>query len=158
MIGVFDRSHYEDVLIARVRELAPRRGDRAPLRRDQRLREAAGRRGHGVVKCMLHISPEEQKARLLARLDDPTKLLEVQPGDIDERQRWADYQGAYEIALERTNTEHAPWLRRARRPQVVPQARRRQVLLRDAAARWTRAGPAADFDVEEQRGGRSRRR
>ena len=110
VIGVFDRSHYEDVLIARVRELAPRRGDRAALRRDQRVRGGA-RRTSGVtlVKCMLHISPEEQKARLLARLDDPTKHWKYNPGDLAERARWGDYRAAYEVALERNNTEAAPW-------------------------------------------------
>ena len=74
---------------------------------------------------MLHISAEEQKERLLARLDDPTKHWKFNPGDIDERQLWPEYQEAYEIALERTNTEHAPWLVVPERPQVVPQPRRR---------------------------------
>ena len=58
---------------------------------------------------MLHISPEEQLERLQARLDDPTKHWKYDPGDLDERQRWADYTRAYELALERTHTDHAPW-------------------------------------------------
>ena len=58
---------------------------------------------------MLHISAEEQKERLLARLDDPTKHWKFNPGDVDERALWPDYREAYEIALERTNTEVAPW-------------------------------------------------
>ena len=96
---------------------------------------------------MLHISAEEQKERLLARLDDPTKLWKFNPGDIDERQLWPDYQRAYEIALERTNTEHAPWL-------VVPGDRKwyrklavAQVLL-ETLRRWTRPGRRPDYDIE----------
>ena len=65
--------------------------------------------GITIVKCMLHISADTQKERLLARLDDPTKYWKFNPGDIDERGDWADYREAYEIALERTNTEVAPW-------------------------------------------------
>jgi PPK2 family polyphosphate:nucleotide phosphotransferase len=150
MIGVFDRSHYEDVLIARVRELAP--ADEIERRYDAingfEKRLADG--GAVIVKCMLHISAEEQKERLLARLDDPTKLWKFNPGDIDERQRWRDYRGAYEIALERTNTEHAPWL-------VVPSDRKwyRNVavaqLLAETLRRLDLEWPPADFDVDEQR-------
>ena len=149
-IGVFDRSHYEDVLIARVRELAE------PDVIEQRYDEinafeaevlASGVR---VVKVMLHVSPETQKERLLERLDRHDKHWKFNPGDIDERQKWGDYQRAYEVALERTNTEVAPW-------HVVPADRKwyrnlavamllRQTLQAMAPA-WTRV----DLDVEEQR-------
>lgn len=149
-IGVFDRSHYEDVLIARVRELAPaeeieRRYD-AINQFEQELVDS----GTKVLKCMLHISPEEQRERLLARLDKPEKHWKFNPGDIDERARWHDYQNAYEIAIERTNTDHAPW-------HVVPADKKwfrnlaigRLLLqtLREMDPQW----PKADFDVEEQR-------
>ena len=109
IIGVFDRSHYEDVLIARVRELAP--ADEIERRYDAINEFEAELVGAGVtiIKCMLHISPEEQKARLLARLDDPTKHWKYNPGDLAERARWAAYRAAYQIALERNNTEAAPW-------------------------------------------------
>ena len=138
-VGVFDRSHYEDVLIARVRELAPRRGDRAPLRRDQRLRGASwSTSGTTIVKCMLHISADEQKERLLARLDDPTKHWKFNPGDIDERALWPAYREAYEIALERTNTEHRAVARDPGRQEVVPQPGHRPA----AARRAARHGPA----------------
>ena len=70
-----------------------------------------------MLKCMLHISKEEQRERLLARLDNPEKYWKYKPGDIDARARWDDYRAAYEIALERTNTEHAPW-------HVVPSDRK----------------------------------
>ncbi|WP_328530027.1 polyphosphate kinase 2 family protein [Nocardioides sp. NBC_00368] len=108
-LGVFDRSHYEDVLIGRVRALA------APEEVERRyaaindFEKRLADDGTVILKCMLHISPKEQKKRLLARLEDPTKHWKYSPGDVDERQLWESYQEAYEIALERTNTEYAPW-------------------------------------------------
>ena len=150
LIGVFDRSHYEDVLIARVRSLAPTREIKRRYGAINDFEERLVESGTTVVKCMLHISREEQKSRLLARLDDPTKLWKFNPGDIDERQHWDDYMRAYETALERTNTEHAPWL-------VVPGDRKwfgklavAQILLETLQAmdlRW----PVPDFDIDEQR-------
>ena len=149
-IGVFDRSHYEDVLIARVRELAE------PDVIEQRYDEindfeaevlASGVR---VVKVMLHVGPQTQKERLLERLDRPDKHWKFNPGDIDERQRWTDYQRAYEIALERTNTEVAPW-------HVVPADRKWYrnlavaMLLRQTLQTMAPAWPRVDLDVEEQR-------
>lgn len=101
MIGIFDRSHYEDVLIGRVRQLAPpdeiERRYRAINDFEKRF-EADG--GH-VLKCFLHIDADDQHERLAARLDDPTKYWKYNPGDLDERAFWDDYQRAYEIVLER---------------------------------------------------------
>jgi PPK2 family polyphosphate:nucleotide phosphotransferase len=149
-IGVFDRSHYEDVLIARVHQLAPpeeiERRYGAINDFEQRLAD----QGTTIVKCMLHISAGEQKERLLARLDDPTKHWKFNPGDIDERARWAEYRAAYEVALERTNTEAAPW-------HVIPADKKwyRNLaigdLLLDALRGLDLQWPAADFDVAEQR-------
>jgi len=151
-LGVFDRSHYEDVLIGRVRELAPpaeidRRYD-AINDFERRLTEA----GTIVLKCMLHISPAEQKDRLQARLDDPTKYWKYNPGDVDERQLWADYAAAYEIAIERTNTDVAPWY-------VVPSdkkwyrnlavARLLDETLADLGLDWPE--PAFDLEAEKRR-------
>lgn len=149
-VGVFDRSHYEDVLIARVRDLAPReeieRRYGAIVDFEQRLVDG----GTTVVKCMLHISPDEQRERLLERLDDPSKHWKFNPGDIDERSRWTAYREAYEIALERTHADHAPW-------HVVPADRKwfrnlaiaRLLLetLRGMDPQW----PAADFDETHER-------
>jgi PPK2 family polyphosphate:nucleotide phosphotransferase len=149
-IGVFDRSHYEDVLIARVRELAPA----AEIERrygaindfEQRLVEE----GTTIVKCMLHISAEEQKNRLLARLDDETKHYKYNPGDVDERALWPAYRTAYEIALERTNTDAAAW-------HVVPSDRKwfRNLaigsILLDTLKELDPQWPAADFDVKAER-------
>jgi PPK2 family polyphosphate:nucleotide phosphotransferase len=150
MIGIFDRSHYEDVLIGRVRKLVSEAEIEARYDAinafEQRLVDA----GTTVVKCMLHISDEEQKERLLARLDDPTKHWKFNPGDVDERSVWSDYQAAYEVALERCNTDEAPWL-------VVPSDRKwyrnwavatvLQETLEGMGLTW----PEADFDVAEQR-------
>ncbi len=149
VIGVFDRSHYEDVLIAKVRRLAP--ADEIE-RRYQAINDFEAEvlaSGITIVKCMLHISAETQKERLLARLDNPDKHWKFNPKDIDERRLWGDYRAAYELALERTNTEVAPWY-------VVPSDRKwyRNLaigrLLHDALARMAPEWPGADFDVEEQ--------
>jgi PPK2 family polyphosphate:nucleotide phosphotransferase len=109
MIGVFDRSHYEDVLIARVHGLA------APEVIEQRYgliqdfeRELVAS-GTTVVKVMLHISPGEQKKRLARRLDRRDKQWKYNPQDVDERARWDEYMAAYERAIRRTTTDQAPW-------------------------------------------------
>jgi PPK2 family polyphosphate:nucleotide phosphotransferase len=108
-IGIFNRSHYEDVLIARVHDLVPesvwRRRYRHINHFEWLLRDADVR----VVKLFLHISYEEQAERLQARLDDPTKRWKFNPGDLAERARWEEYQAAYEEAIQRTTVEHAPW-------------------------------------------------
>ena len=149
MIGVFDRSHYEDVLIARVRELAP--ADEIERRYDA-INEFEGElveSGVTLVKCMLHISPEEQKARLLARLDDPTKHWKYNPGDLDSRARWDDYMAAYEDAFARCG-EAAPW-------HVVPADRKWYrnwaitKLLLEEMSRLDLRWPPADFDVAGER-------
>ena len=149
-IGIFDRSHYEDVLIARVHELAPpeeiERRYGAINTFEQRLVDG----GTTVLKCMLHVSADEQRDRLLARLDDPTKVWKFKPEDVDERGLWDDYQAAYEIALERCNTEQAPW-------HIVPSNRKwyRTLaiasLVRDALQAMDLGWPDPGFDVEEQK-------
>jgi PPK2 family polyphosphate:nucleotide phosphotransferase len=109
MIGIFNRSHYEDVLIARVKGLAQaavidRRYEE--INRFESLLSASGTR---IVKVMLHISPEYQKKRLLRRLERPDKHWKFNPADLEERARWDDYMEAYEIALNRCSTAKAPW-------------------------------------------------
>ena len=108
-LGVFNRSHDEDILIVRVHDLVPR--DVWEPRYAQINTWEAGLVEQGVtlVKVFLHISYEEQRTRLLARLDDPTKLWKVNPGDLEERQLWPAYQQAYSAALERCSTDVAPW-------------------------------------------------
>lgn len=145
-IGVFDRSHYEDVLIARVRGFAD--ADEVERRygaiNDFEARLADD--GFSIVKCMLHISAEEQKARLAERLANPEKHWKYNPGDLDERALWPAYREAYEIALERTSTDVAPW-------HVVPADKKwfRNLavghLLLDTLRGLDLQWPVADFDV-----------
>ncbi|MFI6645275.1 PPK2 family polyphosphate kinase [Streptomyces sp. NPDC050504] len=109
-IGIFDRSHYEDVLIARVRELAaPDVIERRYGQINNFERSLADDGGVTLVKVFLHISYEEQRRRLLERLDNPDKHWKFDPGDIEDRVLWPDYQRAYETALERCSTDAAPW-------------------------------------------------
>jgi PPK2 family polyphosphate:nucleotide phosphotransferase len=149
-LGVFDRSHYEDVLIGRVRGLVTPEviEERYAAINDFEAELVAA--GTTVVKCMLHISAAEQKKRLVARLDDPTKHWKYNPGDLTERARWADYQAAYETAIERTHTEHAPWL-------VVPADRKwyRNLaiakVLHEVLSGLDPQWPPADFDVAAEK-------
>ena len=149
-IGVFDRSHYEDVLIHRVRNLSTPEAIESRYGVITEFEEELVGNGTAVVKVMLHISPDEQKARLAARLADPTKQWKYNPGDVDERQLWPDYMEAYQLALERTSTDAAPWF-------VVPADHKWyarlavQHLLLDALRSLDLAWPAADYDVEEQK-------
>ena len=149
-VGIFDRSHYEDVLVVKVHGLAD--DDEVERRYDaiNAFERKLTDTGTSVIKCMLHISAEEQRERLMARLDDPTKQWKFKPGDLDERARWDDYRAAYEIALERCNRSDAPWF-------VVPSDRKwyrnwaiAQLLLetlRSLHLEW----PEPDYDVAEQR-------
>jgi PPK2 family polyphosphate:nucleotide phosphotransferase len=109
VIGIFNRSHYEDVLVARVHGLVPH--DRLEARYDQinAFESHLAANDTVILKFYLHISKEEQKARLQARIEDPTKRWKFSPNDLGERKYWDDYQKAYQIALERCSTEWAPW-------------------------------------------------
>lgn len=107
-IGIFNRSHYEDVLVGRVRKLVPaevieRRYDQINAFED--LISSSTR----ILKFMLHISKAEQKRRLQARLDDPDKNWKFNPGDLEDRLLWDDYMRAYETVLSRCSTKVAPW-------------------------------------------------
>jgi len=149
-IGVFDRSHYEDVLIGRVRRLAP---PEEIERRYDAINDFEKRiTDHGVhiVKVMLHISPEEQKQRLMQRLDRPDKQWKYNPGDVDEREHWPDYMAAYQTVFDRTSTPAAPW-------HVVPANAKWyarlavQALVLDALERIDPQWPQADYDVEAEK-------
>jgi PPK2 family polyphosphate:nucleotide phosphotransferase len=150
MVAAFDRSHYEDVLAARVHESAD---EKELERRYGAINEWENRlvdTGTVVLKCMLHISPGEQHERLRARLEHPDKQWKFKPGDIDERARWEDYREAYEIALERCNTDVAPWY-------VVPSDHKWYRnwsianLLLEALRGMKLDWPKPDYDVEEQK-------
>jgi PPK2 family polyphosphate:nucleotide phosphotransferase len=109
MLGVFDRSHYEDVLAGAVRGLVSTPLVERRYRDIVRFERELVADGVTLVKCMLHISSWEQKERLLARLDDSAKRWKFDPGDIDDRALWPAYQHAYETVLERTDSEDTPW-------------------------------------------------
>jgi PPK2 family polyphosphate:nucleotide phosphotransferase len=107
-IGVFNRSHYEDVLVVRVRELAPESVWRRRYEEINAFEQALVADGLTIVKIMLHISPAEQGRRLQDRLDDPTKRWKFNPSDLEDRARWDDYQQAYGDVLDRCSAA-APW-------------------------------------------------
>ena len=107
--GVFNRSHYEDVLVVRVRSLVPETVWRARYDQINHFEADLAADGLTIIKVMLHISPDEQRERLIARLDDPTKRWKFRPGDLDDRALWSEYQTAYGDALNRCSTEAAPW-------------------------------------------------
>ncbi len=108
-IGVFDRSHYEDVLAVRVLGLVPEARWRRRFDHINAFEQMLADEGTTVVKLLLHISKDEQKARLEARLAEPHKHWKFQVGDLHARARWDDYQTAFADAVERTATDHAPW-------------------------------------------------
>ena len=108
-VGVFDRSHYEDVVTVRVLNLVDKATSSRRFATINRFEQRLVDGGMEIVKCYLHISPEEQRARLLARLDDPTKQWKYNPDDLDTRERWPEYIAAYEHAMARCSTEAAPW-------------------------------------------------
>lgn len=108
-VGIFDRSHYEDVLVVRVRNLAPM--EEIEKRYDQinAFEKHLCENGYSIVKCMLNIGFDEQGVRLKERLVEQHKLWKFNPGDLDDRAHWADFMQAYQIAVERCSTRHAPW-------------------------------------------------
>ncbi|HZG95722.1 MAG TPA: PPK2 family polyphosphate kinase [Mycobacteriales bacterium] len=108
-IAVFNRSHYEDVGIVRVHGWASPAVIERRYADINRFEEEVAKSGTTIIKCFLHISFEEQRERLLARLDDPAKHWKFNPKDLDERALWSDYMAAYEIAIDRCNTDRAPW-------------------------------------------------
>ena len=109
-LAIFDRSHYEDVLIVRVHDLVPEARWRTRYGAIRSFEQALVDEGTVIRKFFLHISKEEQAERLRARLEDPTKRWKFRLGDLEERKRWDDYQVAYEEAIRRTATPDAPWI------------------------------------------------
>lgn len=150
MIGVFDRSHYEDVLIHRVHKLSPVKeiDERYGMINDFEASLVKG--GTHLIKVMLHISKDEQKERLSERLERPDKHWKYSPTDLEDRAEWAKYQQAYQTTLDRTSTEAAPWF-------VVPADRKWyarlavQQLLIDVLEGMDLQWPKATFDVQEQK-------
>jgi PPK2 family polyphosphate:nucleotide phosphotransferase len=150
MLGVFDRSHYEDVLIVRVHQLVPEATWQQRYDLINGFEGSLAQTGTTIIKVMLQISPEEQLTRLSERLTRPDKYWKYDPGDLVEHQRWDDYQAAYQAALTRCSTGSAPWF-------VVPADRKWyarwavQQLLLDALIRIDPQWPPATFEVEAER-------
>ena len=149
MIGVFNRSHYEDVLVTRVYDMIDSRAAKARLKQIRHFEELLGATGTRVLKFYLHISKDEQKERLQARLDEPGKHWKFNPGDLKDREHWNEFTSAYQDALS-TSTVDAPWY-------VIPADHKwfRDLLisqiildtLRDMKPKY----PAIDFDPAEIR-------
>ena len=108
-MAIFNRSHYEDVLVVRVHSLVPREVWETRYDSINAFESLLRREGTTILKFFLHVSRKEQKARLQARLDDPTKHWKFNPADLSERALWREYEKAYDEALSRTSTETAPW-------------------------------------------------
>jgi PPK2 family polyphosphate:nucleotide phosphotransferase len=149
-VGVFDRSHYEDVLIVRVHDLVPKATWSRRYAQINDFEAKAAEAGTTIVKVMLHISNDEQKSRLTRRLDRPDKQWKYNPGDVDERLLWPSYQQAYQAAFDKTSTDAAPW-------HVVPADRKWyarlavQSLVLEHLEALDPQWPKVEFDVEAEK-------
>jgi PPK2 family polyphosphate:nucleotide phosphotransferase len=149
-IGVFDRSHYEDVLIVRVHDLVPPDVWGARYDEINAFEKELVDAGTTIVKVAMFVSLDEQKKRLTERLERPEKYWKYNPADINERLLWPKYQEAYQAVLDRTSTEYAPW-------HVIPCDRKWYSrlaiteLLIEALKGLELSWPPADFDVEAER-------
>jgi PPK2 family polyphosphate:nucleotide phosphotransferase len=109
MMAVFNRSHYEDIIAVGVKNIFPESVWGKRYRHIVEFERMLADEGTKIVKIFLHISKDEQKERLQARLDEPDKNWKFNPGDLEDRARWDDFMGAYESVLEKTSTDEAPW-------------------------------------------------
>lgn len=149
-LGVFDRSHYEDVLVVRVHNLVAPEVWGARYEEINAFEKELTEAGTTLLKVALVVSLDEQKQRLAERLDRPDKYWKFNPNDIDERAFWPAYQDAYQAVLEKTSTEYAPW-------HVIPCDRKWfsrlavTALLDETLDGLNLSWPPADFDIEEQK-------
>lgn len=150
VVGVFDRSHYEDVLVPRVHDTVPEAEWRRRYEEINAFEADLVTGGTTVVKCFLNITYAEQRERLLARLDDPTKHWKFHESDIDERAYWTDYQAAFTAMLQHCSTDVAPWY-------VVPSDRKWyrnwavEQILREALEELDPKYPEIDLDIPRLR-------
>lgn len=150
MIGIFDRSQYEDVLVVRVDSLVPTAEWSKRYDEINAFEAELATSGTTIIKCMLNVSFDEQKARLVERLEDPSKHWKYNPGDVDSRSKWPAYMEAYEAVLERCNTDVAPW-------HVIPSNRKWYrdwavaEMLREKLAGLDLQWPPAEFDVAAEK-------
>ena len=149
-IGVFDRSHYEDVLVVRVHNLVPQAQWEARYDEINAFEKELVDSGMTLVKVAMFVSPDEQKRRLAERLERPDKYWKYNPGDLEERKLWPAYQQAYQAVLDRTCTDYAPWY-------VVPCDKKWYSrlaiteLLIEALKSLNMSWPPPDFDVEAEK-------
>ncbi|OHU21852.1 PPK2 family polyphosphate--nucleotide phosphotransferase [Mycobacteroides franklinii] len=149
-LGVFDRSHYEDVLVVRVHNLVAPEAWGARYEEINAFEKELTEAGTTILKVALVVSLDEQKQRLAERLERPDKYWKFNPNDIDERAFWPAYQDAYQAVLEKTSTEYAPW-------HVIPCDRKWfsrlavTALLDETLDGLNLSWPPADFDIEEQK-------
>jgi PPK2 family polyphosphate:nucleotide phosphotransferase len=150
-VVVFNRSHYEDVLVVRVHDLVPEKVWRPRYDFINAFEANLAAAGTRIVKLFLHISKEEQAERFQARLDDPSKRWKFRTGDLEERARWDDYMAAFQEAISRTSTAYAPWF-------VVPADRKwyrdwavSRILIETLADMDPRYPPAEDLSGVEVR-------
>lgn len=147
---IFNRSHYEDVLVVRVHKLVPDEAWRRRYDQINAFERLLVEEGTTILKFFLNLSAGEQKERLLARIEDPTKQWKFNPGDLNERALWAEYQKAYEDVLSLTSTEWAPWY-------IVPSDRKwyRNLVVAsvivDALKRMDMRYPAAAENLDQYR-------
>jgi PPK2 family polyphosphate:nucleotide phosphotransferase len=148
-LGVFDRSHYEDVLVVRVHNLVPPAAWKPRYAEINAFERELLGEGTRLVKVAMFVSLDEQKRRLRERLERPDKYWKFNPGDISERAHWPQYQQAYQAMLDKTSTRHAPWY-------VIPADRKWFArlavteLLIAALEQMDLSWPAASFDVDAQ--------
>ena len=149
-VGVFDRSHYEDVLVVRVDNLVPREEWDKRYDEINEFEDEVASAGTTIVKVALMVSRDEQYARLHQRLERPDKYWKFNPSDVDTRAKWPDYQEAYQAVLDRTSTDVAPW-------HVIPADEKWYARLAVSQLLWQALDgldldwPPAEFDVAEQR-------
>ncbi|MFD1375618.1 PPK2 family polyphosphate kinase [Micrococcus antarcticus] len=150
LVGVFDRSHYEDVLVAKVKGFATPEAVESRYGKIVDFEKQLIEQGIHPIKVMLHISREEQFERLSARLERADKHWKYSPGDVDDRLLWDDFQSAYEVAINRTDNQGAPW-------HIVPADQKWKArlcvaeLLLATLERVAPDWPVATFDVEQEK-------
>ena len=150
-IGIFDRSHYEDVLVVKVRGFAPAEEIEQRYAQINAFEKHLTENGVTIVKCMLNVGYEEQGVRLAERLEEPHKLWKFNPGDLEDRKLWPQYMDAYQTAVTRCSTRHAPWYvipsdSRTRRNAMI--ARLVRGALEDMKLEWPGSEyKPGDFDI-----------
>ena len=149
-IGVFDRSHYEDVLVVRVHELAPRDVWEGRYDEINTFEKELVESGTTVVKVAMFVSLDEQKRRLAERLERPDRYWKYNPRDLEERKLWPAYQEAYQAVLDRTSTDHAPWFVLPCDKKWYSQLAVTELVI-EALKGMELTWPAADFDVEAEK-------